>query len=535
MKIKSLILAIGLIISLTITAPSLASTNKLSMSIVQTPSNAEILITMYGTLAPNIPGTRIGIQLDKGGVWETTRFSTKVTKVGTWKVLAIVTSLNTKVRYRAYARIDGKNIYSSIREMKIDLSPEQFQMNSGIDALGAGGRILGADISRWQHPNDAQVDFVKMFQAGIRFVFIKASDTRDSIDQISLKYAAMDHHAAQAAGIYTGFYHYAVLPDVSTDYEIEKDALVQAQKVIWRLASMGGYGPRDFPYALDLENNCVRISQNGSCQKYASRRAVTLWATTFLASVHENTNKIPILYSYPNFLESAMLRSTQLAKYPLWLAQYAIDPENPINQPGIKIGGCFVHSWTGANCDSQWTLWQYTSCGIAPKYGVPGTRLDLNLFRGSTIAFQELASGTWVPELHDVMPVQEPTVLTVLNQSSSTSNKFVTFKVTVNRPNGSPVVTGDVKIVLNEIGSLKLKLEQSILRETSGVWRLAIKSMPPGTYSGNVRFQDISGTHAASAAPVSFTITQRALQTLKPSPTPTKKPTGDGCLNQIRH
>ena len=64
----------------------------------------------------------------------------------------------------------------------------------------------------------------------------------------------MDHNAAQAAGIYTGFYHYAVLPDVTDPEDIKKDALAQAQKVVWRLASLGGYGEKDLPYALDLEN-----------------------------------------------------------------------------------------------------------------------------------------------------------------------------------------------------------------------------------------------------------------------------------------
>ena len=44
----------------------------------------------------------------------------------------------------------------------------------------------------------------------------------------------MDHHAAQAAGIYTGFYHYAYLPDVTDEEGIKRDALAQAQKVVWR-------------------------------------------------------------------------------------------------------------------------------------------------------------------------------------------------------------------------------------------------------------------------------------------------------------
>jgi GH25 family lysozyme M1 (1,4-beta-N-acetylmuramidase) len=90
-----------------------------------------------------------------------------------------------------------------------------------IDQLGPGGRIHGSDVSRWQHPSDAPIDFTKMHAAGMRFVMIKASDTRDDADALSLKYVIMDRSAAQAAGLYTGFYHYAVLPDVTDADEIK--------------------------------------------------------------------------------------------------------------------------------------------------------------------------------------------------------------------------------------------------------------------------------------------------------------------------
>jgi hypothetical protein len=264
---------------------------------------------------------------------------------------------------------------------------------------------------------------------------------------------------------------------------------------------------------------------------------VTLWATTFLASLKEKTGRTPILYSYAAFLESSMTRSPELTQYPLWLAQYAIDPANPINQPGLKTGGCYVHSWTSENCDSQWTVWQYSSCGIAPKYGVPGNRLDLNVFRGTPSSFLNLAQGSWTPTLVDLMPQQEPTVLTVVDQSSSTTNKLVTFKVNVVRPNNSPVVTGSVKLVFDKATTPQSKPTQTILRETSGVWTLALRAVPAGTYTGKVLFEDISGTHAESAFPVTFTVTQGATPTAKPTPSPTatKKPTTDSCRGQIKN
>ena len=538
MKTKIIALVFALTLSVFIT-PATAVTSSLTMNLRQTPNASEVLITLYGNLKPTKSGTTVKIQVDSNGKWETTRFSTKVSKVGTWRVTALATALEAKVRYRAVAVVSGKSIYSAIRAIEIKQQPEISNVDPAlfIDLLGPGGRIHGADISRWQHPNDAQIDFAKMYAAGVRFVFIKASDTRDSADQLAIKYAAMDHNAAQAAGIYTGFYHYAVLPDVTDPEDIKKDALAQAQKVVWRLASLGGYGEKDLPYALDLENKCVKVSTSGACQKYATRTAVTLWATTFLAAIKEKTGRTPILYSYANFLESSMVRSTELAQYPLWLAQYAIDPANPINQPGLKSIGCYVHSWTGANCDSQWTVWQYTSCGIADKYGVPGSRLDLNVFRGTPYAFLDLAKGTWTPTLTDLMPIQEPSTLTVLDQSATTTNKLVTFKVSVVRPSGLPVVTGGVKLVFDKTTLPDPKPVQTILRETSGVWTLAVKGVPAGSYIGKVLYQDVSGTHADSSFPVTFIVTQGPTPTPKPTPSPTatKKPTTDGCKGQIKN
>ena len=538
MKTKIIALVFALTLSVFIT-PATAVTSSLTMNLRQTPNATEVLITLYGNLKPTKSGTTVKIQVDSNGKWETTRFSTKVSKVGTWRVTALATALEAKVRYRAVAVVSGKSIYSAIRAIEIKQQPEISNVDPAlfIDLLGPGGRIHGADISRWQHPNDAQIDFAKMYAAGVRFVFIKASDTRDSADQLAIKYAAMDHNAAQAAGIYTGFYHYAVLPDVTDPEDIKKDALAQAQKVVWRLASLGGYGEKDLPYALDLENKCVKVSTSGACQKYATRTAVTLWATTFLAAVKEKTGRTPILYSYANFLESSMVRSTELAQYPLWLAQYAIDPANPINQPGLKSIGCYVHSWTGANCDSQWTVWQYTSCGIADKYGVPGSRLDLNVFRGTPYAFLDLAKGTWTPTLTDLMPIQEPSTLTVLDQSATTTNKLVTFKVSVVRPSGLPVVTGGVKLVFDKTTLPDPKPVQTIVREASGVWTLAVKGVPAGSYIGKVLYQDVSGTHADSSFPVTFTVTQGPTPTPKPTPSPTatKKPTTDGCKGQIKN
>lgn len=401
--------------------------------------------------------------------------------------------------------------------------------------IGPGGRIHGADISRWQHPDDKPINFEKMHDAGVSFVIIKASDTRDDADQLAVKYLKGDRSGAQAAGIYTGFYHYALLPNVSAPSAIARDARVQAQKVVWRIASLGGYNEMDLPIALDLENNCVQVSRNKVCKKRATRTAATLWAKTFLKTVQEKTGKTPLIYSSPHFLETALIRDKELSSYPLWIAQYAIDPAKDGAKPNVKPGGCFVHSWTTAECSARWTVWQYTSCGIAPKYGVPGNRLDLNVFAGGTEKFISLLTGSWQPDPHDAMPQNETSTITINSVSASTTNKNVLISVDVMRPDNSPVVTGSVRFYFSSANPIKPQVVQTVARQTSGSWTLSIAGLPAGLWIGNVGFKDASGTHAEVKVPLSLEIAQGPTPSPKPTKKPVVKPVGDSCRNQIKN
>ena len=200
-----------------------------------------------------------------------------------------------------------------------------------------------------------------------------------------------------------------------------------------------------------------------------------------------------------------------------------------------------MHSLTGANCDSQWTVWQYSSCGIAPKYGVPGSRLDLNVFRGTPSSFMDLIKGAWVPEVADQMPKNEPSSLTYKNVRFSSSDKPINLEVDVVRPDGRPVVTGTVRFYVDSQTPIEPKPVQTVVRATSGSWKLSIKGIPAGIWNGNIGFKDATGTHADSKLPISFSITEGVAPTpaptpsTKPSATPTKKPTTDGCRNQIKN
>ena len=404
-----------------------------------------------------------------------------------------------------------------------------------LSLVGPGDRLHGADVSRWQHPNDKPINFKKMHDAGLSFVMIKASDTRYDADRLALKYVKMDRNAAQDAGIYTGFYHYAILPNVSTPAAIAKDARAQAQKVLWRLSDLGGYNDQDLPYALDLETRCIQWSSSGACKKNATRSAATLWAKTFLKTLKEKTGRTPILYSSPSFLETALNRDKELNSYPLWIAQYAIDPALPGAKPNVKPGGCFVHSWTTKECSANWTMWQYTSCGIAPKYGVPGNRLDLNVFSGGREKFLALLTGTWQPDPMDVMPRNETSTIVVSSFSASTTNKNVIINVEVKRPDSTPVVTGTVRYYFAEENATVPVVVQNVERETSGIWKLSISGMPAGSWVGHVGFTDETGTHAEVKTPLSLDIVQGPTPAPKPSKKPTKKPSTDSCRNQIKN
>ena len=541
MKNKLIAFVVGIAtIALTISLPTAsAATSKLSMTVKQTPNVIEPLLTFYGTLSPKKTGVTVKIQSEIDGTWSDTRFSTKTTKLGTWKLETVVTAQDSVMKYRAKTTVGSKVIYSTSKKITVKPAAEISETDPvmAVEALGPGGRIHGVDISRWQHPYGKLIDFTKMYEAGIRFAMIKASDTRDEADALALQYLLIDRPAAQAAGIYTGFYHYAVLPNTRDRAAIVRDATAQAQKVIWRVSAIGGLTARDLPYALDLENNCVKVNSNGSCATYTNRSSVTLWAETFMEILNEKLGRKPIFYSYPSFLEGAMNKSAALSKYPLWLAQYSINPFDPINQPGLKPAGCYVHSWTSKECQSQWIIWQYSSCGIGTKYGVPSARVDLNVFRGTAQNFIDLTAGTWVPDPIDLMPVNEATTMLISKQKATDTSKAVTFSVGVNRPDGSPVVTGTVRFAFDPLAIDKPKLTQTVTRAASGLWTLSVKGLTAGTWVGTIQFTDQTKTHATTELPVTFELLQGVEPT--PTPTPTKsatpRPATDGCKNQIKN
>jgi hypothetical protein len=167
---------------------------------------------------------------------------------------------------------------------------------------------------------------------------------------------------------------------------------------------------------------------------------------------------------------------------------------------------------------------------------VPGNRLDLNVFRGDPKKFLELANGTWSAGDIEFMPVNETTTIKLDYLTSTTHDRDVLASIQVFRPDNSPVVTGDVKFFLIGNGG-KIIFSQSSLRVANGMWKIAIKGLPAGIYSGDFRFSDLSNTHRKNRIPVTFTVIQNPDPVVAPSPKPEVSPKarpGDSCSGQFK-
>jgi hypothetical protein len=231
-----------------------------------------------------------------------------------------------------------------------------------------------------------------------------------------------------------------------------------------------------------------------------------------------------------------MSRSSALRQYPLWLARYSLDPALTTSQPNAKGVGCYADSWSNADCTTQWQIWQYTSCGIAGKYGVPGSRVDLNVFYGNNNQFLKLVRGQWQPDPTDMLPLNEATTMNIMSQTSKTTNDPVVIKVNVYRPDISPVVTGTINFT--SASSVVSSGTQTLTRDSSGSWTLKITGLAAGDYVGTINYVDQSGTEAPSQYPIIFTVLQGATPTPSPSKSVSPKPKPapvDSCAGQIRN
>ncbi len=353
--------------------------------------------TLTGEIPEEITGssTPISIQRYVNSQWENLP-ARVITSSNGWHARITIPQTGSSHRIRAISgEVTGPSVvFKALSQPKIPVK-------------GPGSRVLGVDISRWQHQGKP-INFTVMKAAGVGFVIIKASDGMASEDRLAKPLALTDAKSAKKAGLIVGYYHRARVPQSNNISTLTKDATRQAKIAATRLSELGGYGTTTLPYVLDIEGVDDAV-------KPAS---ITAWMKVWLEVMTKKTGRTPTVYSYRTMLSQRVTQDwttkNTLRKSHLWLAQPG-DPSDRRVLVGKKVKGpgCFAMAWTFNGCSLGWTMWQYTNSGNRDKYGIPWSprkgkcpktakfcfsgkglgqyHLDLNVFNGSSADLAALA------------------------------------------------------------------------------------------------------------------------------------------------
>ena len=180
--------------------------------------------------------------------------------------------------------------------------------------------IIGVDISKYQ----GKVDFNKLKDAGVHYVFIRATEgiTYQDADYVQ------NHNDAKAAGLRVGVYHF---------YETDDNPQAQFENFKNRVNLTSG----DLAPVIDIEKLHQKDDKN-----------LVENLKQFLSDLESHFGIKPIVYSGKNFANKYL---TGFGDYPLWLAEYQMD------QPVVPSG------W------QDWTFWQWSQSGTID--GIEGLSL----------------------------------------------------------------------------------------------------------------------------------------------------------------
>ncbi|WP_227979154.1 glycoside hydrolase family 25 protein [Nocardia spumae] len=204
----------------------------------------------------------------------------------------------------------------------------------------------GPDVSSWQHVDGRLIDWFAVRASGHNFAMLKATEGLNYVNP----YFVPDSLLMRAAGVARGTYHYA-----------HPELPPEPQAALYATVVLGQNGPLDLPPVLDMENS-------GGLPP----AALIDWTHRYLSTVQALTGRVPIVYTYPRFWQTAMADSDQFHQYPLWIADYRGNP-----QPEVPGG------WPA------WTFWQTTDSGNVP--GIAGNT-DVNVYSGAQGNFAQYAN-----------------------------------------------------------------------------------------------------------------------------------------------
>jgi GH25 family lysozyme M1 (1,4-beta-N-acetylmuramidase) len=203
-----------------------------------------------------------------------------------------------------------------------------------------GITVPGIDVSHWQGP----INWQKVAGAGKRFVFLKATDGQDYVDETFRTNRA----GARAAGLMVGAYHFA-RPDDSAG-----DATKEARFFVKVADPKAGH----LLPVLDIETN------DG-----LNQQEMTDWAHRFVMEVEDLTGVMPFVYTSPYGWLERFGDSRRLARdgAPLWVAHWGV------SSPTLP-----ADDWDGRG----WVVWQHSSTGHVA--GIAGN-VDMDVLAGATL------------------------------------------------------------------------------------------------------------------------------------------------------
>lgn len=214
----------------------------------------------------------------------------------------------------------------------------------GIAKLGAHG----IDVSAWEHPDGAAINWKALRRAGIKWMYTKCSDGNAGTGDYTT-WGPTDVRAAEAVGISSGCYHYAE-PHADGAGSPIADAISQARAAV---AIAPKQPEPTLPLALDLEETLNLTNEQ-----------LGAWAQAFLAEVARLTARTPWMYASQYYLSDHLADRKDLAPYPIWVAAYSLSAKQAPPVP----------SW------AKRVAWQFSSQGHLD--GIPTDSVDLNVFVG---------------------------------------------------------------------------------------------------------------------------------------------------------
>lgn len=194
--------------------------------------------------------------------------------------------------------------------------------------------IHGIDVSKW----NGDVDWRQVRKSGVSFVFIKATEGKDRLDERFHEY----WQGARAAGLPHAPYHF---------YYFCSSADEQAD---WFIRNV----PREsvhLPPVLDVEWN----PSSKTCRFRPDAATVRSEMQRFMQRIEAHYGKRPIIYTSVDFHRENLDGAFQ--NHHFWVRAVAQHPSE-------------IYP------DRRWAFWQYTSTGVVP--GIRGGT-DINVFAGT--------------------------------------------------------------------------------------------------------------------------------------------------------